>query len=79
MLTASESVRGTEGTKIYLEVGERMKVEDLLKSVAIGSANDAAIVFAEAIAGSVANFANMMNKKRKLSAVKIQTLKIRTV
>lgn len=63
VLTASESVRGLEGTKIYLEVGEKMKVEDLLKSVAIGSANDAAIVFAEALGGSVPNFAKMMNKK----------------
>lgn len=62
-LTASESVRGIEGTKIYLEVGEKMKVEDLLKSVAIGSANDAAVVFAEALGGSVANFARMMNRK----------------
>lgn len=75
MLTASESVRGTEGTKIYLEVGERMKVEDLLKSVAIGSANDAAIVFAEAIAGSIANFAKMMNNKAKAIGCKNTSFK----
>ncbi|MDD4001145.1 MAG: serine hydrolase, partial [Bacilli bacterium] len=50
MLTASENVKGLEGTTIiYLEVGEQMSVEDLLKSMAIGSANDAAIVLAEAI------------------------------
>jgi D-alanyl-D-alanine carboxypeptidase (penicillin-binding protein 5/6) len=63
MLTASENIKGLEGTKIYLEVGEKMSVDDLLKSVAIGSANDAAIVFAEALGGSIANFSKMMNKK----------------
>ncbi|MFY9422892.1 MAG: D-alanyl-D-alanine carboxypeptidase family protein, partial [Bacilli bacterium] len=63
VLTASESVRGIEGTRIFLDVGERMKVEDLLKSIAIGSANDAAVVFAEALGGNVANFAKMMNRK----------------
>ena len=56
VLTASESVRGIEGTRIFLDVGERMKVEDLLKSIAIGSANDAAVVCGS-VGRNVANFA----------------------
>lgn len=62
-LYASEYAKSMTGTKIYLEAGEGMSVRDLLKSVAICSANDASVVFAEAIAGSVANFARMMNNK----------------
>lgn len=64
-LTTSEYAAGMGGTNIYLEPGEKMSVEDLLKSVAINSANDAAVVFAEAIGGSEANFVKMMNHKAK--------------
>jgi D-alanyl-D-alanine carboxypeptidase (penicillin-binding protein 5/6) len=49
------------GTQVFLEVGEQMSVEDLLKSVIIASANDAAVVLAEAIAGSEESFVAMMN------------------
>lgn len=64
-LVASENAVGMGGTQIYLEVGEEMTVEDLFKAVAIASANDAAVVFAEAIGGSLDNFINMMNQKGK--------------
>ena len=62
-LTASEYATKMGGTQIYLEVGEEMTVKDLLKSVAVGSANDASVVLAEGISGSVENFVNLMNKK----------------
>lgn len=65
MLTCSEHASGMGGTNIYLEPGEKMSVEDLLKSVAINSANDAAVVFAEAIGGTEENFVAMMNRKAK--------------
>lgn len=65
MLTASEYAASMGGTNIYLEPGEKMSVEDLLKSVAINSANDSAVVFAEAIGGSESNFVKMMNNKAK--------------
>ena len=64
-LQASNNAVGMGGTQIYLEVGEKMTVEELFKAVAIASANDAAVVFAEAIGGSVENFAKMMNDKGK--------------
>ena len=63
MLTASKYATSMGGTQIYLEENEQMSVDDLLKSVALASANDAAIVLAEAIGGTCSNFVNMMNKK----------------
>ena len=63
LLTASEHAASMGGTQIFLEVDEQMSVEDLLKSVIIASANDAAVVLAEAIAGSEESFVSMMNKR----------------
>lgn len=69
-LKASENASKMGGTTIYLETGEEMSVEDLLKGLAITSANDAAVVFAEAIGGTVEKFVQMMNAKaRKLECV----------
>lgn len=64
-LTASEYASSMGGTNIYLEPGEKMSVRDLLLSIAINSANDSSVVFAEAIGGSEANFVKMMNQKAK--------------
>ena len=63
MLTASAHAASMGGTQVFLEVGEQMSVEDLLKSVIIASANDAAVVLAEAIAGSEESFVSMMNSR----------------
>ncbi|MGM9642724.1 MAG: D-alanyl-D-alanine carboxypeptidase family protein [Eubacteriales bacterium] len=63
MLTTSERAASMGGSQIFLEVGEQMSVEDMLKSVVIASANDAALVLAEAIAGSEESFVIMMNKR----------------
>ena len=49
------------GTKMFVEVGKRVRVEDLLKGVIIQSGNDACIVLAEGLAGSEAAFADEMN------------------
>lgn len=62
-LTTSENAASMGGSQIFLEVGEQMSVEDLLKSVIISSANDAAVVLAEAIAGSEDSFVVMMNSR----------------
>lgn len=64
-LIASENAVGMGGTQIYLEVGEKMTVEELFKAVAIASANDAAVVLGEAIGGTLDNFIKMMNQKGK--------------
>lgn len=64
-LRASKYACSMGGTQIYLKENEEMSVEDLLKSVALASANDAAIVLAEGIAGSCSSFVKLMNKKAK--------------
>ena len=63
MLTTSDHAASMGGTQIFLEAGEQMSVEELLKSVIIASANDAAVVLAEAIAGSEESFVSMMNSR----------------
>jgi len=65
MVTTPEEAKRLGGTTIYLDVGEQMSVEDLLKSVAINSANDAAMSLAIYIGGTSENFVNMMNEKAK--------------
>jgi len=63
MLTASKYATSMGGTQIYLEENEQMSVENLLKSVALASANDAAVVLAEGIGGTCERFVKMMNDK----------------
>ena len=60
---ASANACSMGGSQIYLEENEEMSVEDLLKSVVIASANDAAVALAEHIAGTEQAFVDMMNKK----------------
>ena len=64
-LTASENAASMGGSQIYLEPGEEMTVDDLLKSVIVASANDAALTLAEAVGGSEEAFVEMMNNKAK--------------
>ena len=52
-------------TNANIQVGEELTIDQLLHVLLIPSANDAAVVLAEHIAGSVDNFANMMNEKAK--------------
>ncbi len=65
MVTASEYACSMGGSQIYLEPGEQMTVRELLKSVAVGSANDASVVLAEHIMGSETAFVDAMNQRAK--------------
>jgi len=69
MVTVSEkawrSAYKTDSSAMYIKVGERVKVEDLIKGVAIASGNDACIVLAEHLAGSEEVFVSNMNEKAK--------------
>ena len=65
MITASESASSMGGSQIFLKVGEKMTVEDLLKGVAIASGNDAVVALAERIAGSEEQFVKRMNTRAK--------------
>lgn len=63
MVTTSEHANSMGGTQIWLEVGETMSVNDLLKATAVNSANDAAVALAEYIGGSEDAFVEMMNQR----------------
>ena len=65
MVTASEAAAAKGGSQIYLKVGETMTVQDMLKSIAVSSANDCACAMAEHIAGSESAFVDMMNARAK--------------
>ncbi|MBR6581226.1 MAG: D-alanyl-D-alanine carboxypeptidase [Ruminococcus sp.] len=60
-LTASSTVTGTKGAVVWLEAGDKMTVEELLKSVIIGNANDAVTVLAEKSEQTIENFVMRMN------------------
>lgn len=62
-ITASANAASMGGSQIYLKEGEEMSVEDLVKSVVIASANDAAVALAEAVAGSESVFVSRMNTR----------------
>ncbi len=64
-VTVSEEAAGMGGSQIFLEPNEVQSVRDLTKSIAIASANDAAVAMAEFIGGSEAGFVDMMNKRAK--------------
>lgn len=64
-LPVSENAWRMQGSKMFVHVGDRVKVEDLVRGVIVQSGNDACIVLAEAIGGSESGFAEMMNAKAK--------------
>ena len=65
LVTVSETAAAKGGSQIYLKVGETMSVTDMLKSVAVSSANDCACALAEHIAGSESAFVEKMNQRAK--------------
>ena len=65
MVTASEEAAAKGGSQIYLKVGESMTVTDMVKSIAVSSANDCACAMAEHIAGSESAFVQRMNERAK--------------
>lgn len=73
MVSASPEACKMGGSQIWLEPGEQMSVEELLKAVCIVSANDASYTLGEHIAGSEANFIAMMNKRAKSLGLKNTT------
>ena len=64
-VTASEAAAAKGGSQVYLKVGETMTVEEMVKSIAVSSANDCACAMAEKIAGSEAAFVEKMNARAK--------------
>ncbi len=62
-VTVSERAASMGGSQIYLKVGETMPLSDMVKSVVIASANDAAVALAEHISGSEEAFVAKMNER----------------
>jgi len=62
LVTISQKAWETPGSRMFIEVGNQVKVEDLLKGVIIQSGNDASVALAEHIAGDETTFADMMNQ-----------------
>ena len=64
-VTTSEAAAAKGGSQVYLKVGETMTVTDMLKSIAVSSANDCACAMAEHIAGSETAFVELMNQRAR--------------
>ena len=64
-VTASSNASGMGGSQIWLETGEVMSVEDLLKGIIMASANDGIVAMAEKISGTEDAFVELMNQKAK--------------
>ena len=62
-VTASEAAAAKGGSQVFLKAGETMTVEDMVKSIAVSSANDCACAMAEHLAGSEAAFVELMNRR----------------
>ena len=63
VVQVSEYAAGKGGSQVYLEAGEQMSVHELIKCVAVASANDATTALAEYVAGSEDAFVTMMNER----------------
>jgi D-alanyl-D-alanine carboxypeptidase (penicillin-binding protein 5/6) len=61
----SERAWRTQGSKMFVELGSRIAVEDLIRGIIIQSGNDACVVVAEALGGTVEGFVAMMNERAK--------------
>lgn len=62
-VTASERAASFGGSCVYLEAGEQMSVSDMLKCIAVVSANDCAVAMAEHLSGSESLFVDRMNRR----------------
>lgn len=63
IVTVSQNAAATEGSSMYLNSGEKIKMESLLYGLMLNSGNDAATAIAEHIGGDISGFAELMNKK----------------
>ena len=70
MVTVSERAWKAEGSRMFIQVGTQVKVEDLIKGMIVQSGNDACIALAEAVAGNEEVFAEMMNREAQRLGMK---------
>lgn len=65
LVTGSAYAASMGGTQIWLKEGEQLTVDEMLKAIAVGSANDCAVAMAEHLAGSEESFVELMNTRAK--------------
>lgn len=65
VVTASKTAEEMGGSQIYLQQGEKITIEDLMKGISMASGNDATVQMAEVISGSEEKFVKLMNEKVK--------------
>ncbi len=65
LVTVSENAMSYGGSTMFLETGEQLTVNDMLKGIAVASANDGCVAMAEHISGSESEFVDKMNAKAK--------------
>jgi len=65
IVTVSVNAANQEGSSMYIEAGEKIKLESLIYGLMLNSGNDAAVAIAEHISGSEKKFSELMNKKAK--------------
>ncbi|MFN4311356.1 MAG: D-alanyl-D-alanine carboxypeptidase family protein [Ferrovibrio sp.] len=75
MLPVSERAWRIQGSKMFVPLGGRVKVEDLLRGVIVQSGNDACVVLAEGIAGTEERFAEMMTDRARELGLKNSTFR----
>ncbi|SDG61906.1 D-alanyl-D-alanine carboxypeptidase family protein [Propionivibrio dicarboxylicus] len=69
-IPVSEKAWRAQGSRMFIQVGTQVVVEDLIKGMIVQSGNDACVALAEAIAGSEDNFAQMMNREAQRLGMK---------
>ncbi len=70
IITGTATAKATPGSRVYLDEGEEMTLEEILKCISIPSANDAAVALAEHISGSESEFVKLMNAKAQQMGLK---------
>ncbi len=70
VVTTSEHAKSMGGSDIWLEVGEQMTVDEMIKATAVASANDAAVALAEHLCGTEDEFVQLMNQRAKELSMK---------
>ncbi|MDO4945524.1 MAG: D-alanyl-D-alanine carboxypeptidase family protein, partial [Ruminococcus sp.] len=64
-VTVSAEANAMQGSQIWLDKGEKIRLEELVKSITVGNANDACAALSEYMGGSLGGFTDMMNKRAK--------------
>ena len=65
IVVVSKNAQDMGGSQIYIEMGEKISIRDLMKGISMASGNDATVMMAEVISGSEAKFVERMNRKAK--------------